>query len=233
MFKQIILFITALFIPISGFSTTKIGETLYKVEMIVFTHITQKNYQSELWAQPVANQNLLTIKPSNIEDLNRVNYNLLTPDQYELNHEEKLLQSTTNRKAINNYQVIEHSAWLQSISKYKEFTVPVTIQGNRWFNKNGTLITNKNSQNTQELIPELTGNVTIKLNRYFNTSLNLILNIPTKLLPKMKNSDHINKKTSEFYQFHMNQVRRTRSGELNYFDHPLFGVIFKISKVKN
>ena len=227
MCKKIFICLALILMPCCSLAASRKNETVYKVEMIVFTRLTAQAFHSESWGTPLESKDLLSIKPSSIEDLNRVNYTPLSKDQFDLNLLEKRIRINTK------YKVIEHVAWLQSISRYKDLAAPVSITPTDWYDLSGKQLDSDKIPNTQNKVPEVTGSTTIGLNRYFNVRLNFMLNVPKNLIKSIAKDNATSKLPGNFYQFHIDEVRRIRSGELNYFDHPLFGVIFEISKIKS
>jgi hypothetical protein len=252
MFKKIIFFLIFVLISPCCYSANKPSQ-LYKIEMLIFkrtqSHFAQKdenetpsNQGAPAWDEarkqpkntlrqqyirkrkrkPI---NSIDISPHispDLESLNAINYSTLPAEQFGLTRIDKLL--------TKSYSVIARMTWIQSASKYREFIAPVPIYADQWYTKDGTLTSADTPSDTKNLIPEVSGNVTVSLNRYFNVKFNLTLNAPAKLYPDLLSKDDANAMKNKFFQFHLIQERRTRSNELNYIDHPMFGVIFKIVK---
>ena len=66
----------------------------------------------------------------------------------------------------------------------------------------------------------------IKLSRddFINLKTNLILSESNNNLP----SDLINDSNATVQMYELKELRRLKPNELNYLDHPLFGVLIKI-----
>jgi hypothetical protein len=80
---------------------------------------------------------------------------------------------------------------------------------------------------------ELQGYLAVTLGRYLHTAATLWL-YPSDSLsgPSAANNDENPLRATRPYA-QLKQSRRMRSGELHYFDHPLFGVLVRIDKVKH
>ena len=132
---------------------------------------------------------------------------LLDPDASEL----KLVNHRFSRKIAQkeHYQVLLDIAWQQEIPVTK-YAQPIRITGDKIY-----------------------GTITINRDRYFNISTNLILTEPAAYLDDIAPGNYTDNITDNYYKsFQMLQNRRMRSKELNYLDHPLFGMLIKIIPVE-
>jgi hypothetical protein len=128
---------------------------------------------------------------------------LLDPDDSQL----KLLNHRFSRKIAQqeHYKVLLDIAWQQEIpvTKYSE---PIRITGDK-----------------------IDGTITIHRDRYFNIATNLILTESAAYLDNIGPGNYADNIVDNYYKsFQMKQTRRMRSKELNYLDHPLFGMLIKI-----
>ena len=76
----------------------------------------------------------------------------------------------------------------------------------------------------------LQGQIDITLGRYLHTAATLWLRADERVTSPQKEAD--SQPLVPLYA-QMQQSRRMRSGELHYFDHPLFGMIVRIEKVEH
>ena len=74
----------------------------------------------------------------------------------------------------------------------------------------------------------LQGQIDITLGRYLHTAATLWLRADERVMSPQEEVD--SQPLVPLYA-QMQQSRRMRSGELHYFDHPLFGMIVRIEKV--
>jgi hypothetical protein len=205
----------------------------YRVEVVVFSKITPSAYNSETWPLIIRNSKLLSPDKQlqQLIKLNSINYQVIPPEFNQLNNIEKALRK-------NNYKILVHQSWQQTMPLNKKKAIPIQITGGQLYSKGGHLVNSTTENSSGGYVEnELKGNIIISLNRYFNVDFNLMLNEPKKALPPLNNEDLLTINSANpndsFQHFRLLQSRRTRSGELNYIDHPLFGVLFKISKIKS
>jgi hypothetical protein len=138
------------------------------------------------------------------------------PDQ--LPFQQSQLQQTL--KALNNnqnYTVLANYTWQQPIPVSNK-AVPIHIYGGKSFGN----------------IYELDGTITINRDRYFNLATNLVLTEPSELLGNIGQADYgTTLDQNSLVSFQLKEQRRLKSKELNYIDHPLFGMLIEINKVKD
>lgn len=133
---------------------------------------------------------------------------LLPSDASEL----KLVNYRFGRKIAQkeHYKVLLDIAWQQPIPVTK-YAQPIRIIGNKIY-----------------------GTITINRDRYFNIATNLILTEPASYLDDIGPGNYAANITDNYYKsFQMLQTRRMRSKELNYLDHPLFGMLIEIMPVES
>lgn len=133
--------------------------------------------------------------------------NGLTPTHtaYDLQHEKKLLEKNPH------YKILFDGSFQET-----------------WQTENSTVTLPIISTMQQS---ELSGVMQITLNHYFNVHTNLILSEPTSTLAKIANNAYFSQWTQPTFRFQLMQDRRMRSDELNYLEHPLIGVLIKITRV--
>lgn len=160
-------------------------------------------------------------------DVDKMVFHYLDKKDFKLNSQEKRL---TNSK---NYQVLMHIAWLQG-----DESKPIHIFAGQLFDQNGGPI---NSQadpyqpkpvvSNDGLQWELDGTLEVTKNRYFKVNSNLIL---TKPSPKPKHS-WFSRSTDQppLSHYLLDQSQRMKSGELHYFDNPMYGLLVQITPYKD
>jgi len=110
---------------------------------------------------------------------------------------------TTLLQKDGRYRILAHARWRQSLDA-KEIAKPVRITSNSPVNPG-----------------ELDGTVRFFMSRFLHLSVNLRFRDPASVDPA----------APVIYQ--INEQRRIKSLELNYFDHPRFGVLARVVPVDN
>jgi len=174
----------------------------YSVEYIIFENATSTGQYLEPWNKPPLHV------PSNAITLNtrstQTNFSYLTPKQQQLH-------GAANRlKQLAAYQVMTHNGWIQILNaQTKRLPVLVRQQVGR---------------------QQLEGVITLHRGKHLHLDLDIQLteqglltngalskaNTPTALSPAI---------------YRLKQTRRIKSGEINYFDHPRFGVICLVTEI--
>lgn len=130
---------------------------------------------------------------------------------------EFILQNEQTRLNQSGYRTLVHAAWripYADLNKLNTFHV----YGGRLFDDEGNVLQTSTDLNTPYLLSqhwEFNGNIQIKLNQYFDTRVNALLSLPNNL------------------NLAINEHRKVKSQELNYLDHPVYGVIYKIVPINN
>ncbi len=180
---------------------------VYQIELIVFSHFTPKSVTQEQWPKinpsAYAFPNAISLKPS----ANGYHYfTELAPNRMMLNREALELEKNPN------YQVLMHLAWLQPVYAHAN-----TIQ----------LTTHSLPSNSRT--KEINGVMRISVERYFDVHFNLLFAVPGSRLSSLARNDYFNGANTVY--FHLNEMRRMRSNELNYIDYPLYGILIKIKPI--
>lgn len=191
-------------------------ERIYQVELIVFARAEtnpQEQWPNDLkLAYP---ENLFSLKA----DGNGVeNFTLLPANERQLNP-----QAATLAKS-GSYTLLYHQAWRQMIYGRK---TNIAISGGKTFNGH----------------QELEGSIALSVAQYLKIQTNLWLTqfVPAGTniaeawpeLPRLLNSENSETEKSQDYLIKrivkLSQERSMRSTEIHYIDHPLLGVIVKIT----
>jgi len=109
------------------------------------------------------------------------------------------------------YRVLAHYSWIQTADT-RSASVPVRISASEPGNPQ-----------------ELGGTVRFYMSRYLHVELNLILRDP----PAAANATGAIPIQGTPAIYVIKQHRRIRSDETDYFDHPMFGVLLRVTGIKN
>ena len=122
------------------------------------------------------------------------------------------LQSEKNALLKNpNYQILLDASWPETWSSDQStITIPIASMDGK-----------------------LNGWMEITLGHYFDVHANLLLTVPTATLQQLSTNGYFSKWSQPNFTFQLLQKRRMRSNELNYLEHPLMGMLIKITPVRN
>lgn len=129
------------------------------------------------------------------------------------------------------YRSLFHSSWRQPMRE-RDQTLPVHIQGGRELPPDPALYRSSFSDSsfsnsdadTYDEAPPLDGSPQYELQGTLNLSVSRFLHIDPNLWFTRVDSDN------QRYYVNIDQSRRMRSDELHYIDHPLFGIIVKVTR---
>ncbi len=129
-----------------------------------------------------------------------------------LNESQWLLKPTDQILKRNNNTLLLHAAWQLSAADAQK----------------GVVLHINGGKNYEGHDQELNGFLAINLDRYFNLNFNLRFLLPWENVQNL-NLNNIDKDPENPYiVFSIDKKLRMRSNELNYIDHPLYSVLFKI-----
>ena len=194
------------------FAANRPKDSYYRIEMIIYSDINHQNIQAEQW--PSINNKLnipsyfeniyLDNDGSATQKVDETNIMLLNSDELQLND----IQHTLENKL--GAQILAHFGWQQDFSKQAKAFLHI--------------------QNTINARTYINGLFTITLNRYFNTSFHILFAQPVEQIQALNvNTNAWSNIIGDHAYFDLYQNRRMRSNELNYLDHPLYGIIIKIT----
>lgn len=131
-------------------------------------------------------------------------------NQYRMRPQDALTLSAQAHRleASGEFQVLEHVGWHQRVPA-RNAPQPIYIH----------------------LSDELQGYLSVTLGRYLHTAATLWLDPKGLSIRPPFGSNETASSDRERPYAELRQSRRMRSGELHYFDHPLFGVLVRIDKV--
>ncbi len=179
---------------------------LYKIEVIAFESLALNGWTQEYWPELVETPNT-----SNTTSVFNYKQRPLW-----INKANKNLDSEANALNKKGYRVLFHKAWTQFA----------------YANKKGhqVLVEGSNPYGSSML-----GTVRLYKTRFAHVDLNLEFSrlIPTKVKEKFALSQNTNLDTlPPSWQFSLQESRKIRPNELHYIDHPLFGVLVKVTPIK-
>ena len=124
----------------------------------------------------------------------------------DLAHEKEVIERNPN------YHVLVDGSWPEHWSGIQP-TVSIPLSG-------------------QAANEKLSGMLSITLSQYFDVRANLFLTASTDFLKHIDKNGYFDQITQPTFSFQLSQNRRMRSNELNYFEHPVMGMIIKIVPMK-
>jgi len=171
----------------------------YQVEIIIFETLALRGWTEEYWRP---NPELIDLE------------NALLPPE-ELPEEQFMLsEQVAKMTPEKGYRILKHSGWILE-GKSEEEAQPIKI----------------------EVLPEtayesrLEGTLTFYKSRFAHVRLHLDLErkIPQRLIASFAQNQHTEADfLPEFWRFELKEARKIKSGELHYFDHPIYGVLMQI-----
>jgi len=202
----------------------------YSIDLIIFTHINNQSLYSEHWTneliQPIIKNAVELLAPDSPLLQKQTNNGTPISQNYILRPSQLfgLKKEALKLSKDSNYKIVLRLSWLQD-RKSLEAGRWIHLIGGQPYDGNGQLI-DANLSDQKPTYWEINGKLKIRLNHYFNINTQLYLTLPQSVT----NGDTTAYKPIPLQTFKMIESRRTRSNELNYFDHPLFGMLLKISK---
>lgn len=182
-----------------------------QIEVIVFQSLALRGWTEEYWPDILELPDTENATQFNAED----GYaRLLKPESFTLNEE---VEKMTTEKG---YDVLAHFAWRQNALSREE-ALPVLVD-----------------QFVQQRRLEssiLFGTIRMYQERFPHVQVNLEIDrqIPHAVLERFTEHQHLDIDwITEGWRFQINESRRVRYGEIHYLDHPIFGILIKVDRVK-
>ena len=186
---------------LANFSTSFAATRIYQVDLLIFSHVTTKALLSESWPANLAMP--LLSKAVDLKPLDEATpnalYQVLPKNRSKFNKEVGIL----NKQA--GYHVLVDMAWLQPA---------LTIKRATWIHING-------GSNVQ-----INGMMKISRPYLFQADADLVLTVPAAVLQQIAPNAAAKIGTTQFV---LKQTASVRANQIYYFDHPLFGVIVRIT----
>jgi len=129
------------------------------------------------------------------------------------------------------YRVLYHSAWKQNNLNQSR---AIKLRSGNGYTVDGKNLHNQqcDTQAQKQCYHTIAGTLEIHRSRRFTLDLNLAITQPVSALPKQVLS-HIKpppEHDNSIISFPIKQKRRFKLNQLNYIDHPLFGIILQVTK---
>lgn len=178
----------------------------YKIEVIVFESLALKGWTEEYWPAEVALPD--TSNSSSVFNTNK--------RPLFINNSSQSMAGKANALNKKGYRVLFHKAWTQLAYPNKNTTK--------------TLLEASNKYGTNML-----GTVRLYKTRFAHVNFDLHFDrrIPSKVRTSFANSQKMSEaELPSHWRFSLSESRKIRPGEFHYLDHPLFGVLVRITKLK-
>lgn len=207
----------------------------YDVELVVFEHLDARTRQSEAWPEEIP-----STPPEEVIQLGRP-YPGRIPDTYDpmltfkplKNIEYSLNKAVAALEASERYRILLHQGWRQpgmdkktALSVRIDHQVPPSPIAHP--STSGTF--NGESHPTKDY--RLEGYIQLILARY----LHLEIDLAYHEIQSEGSTDSLTNigltQSIPTVVYHLQQTRRLRSGELHYLDHPVLGILTKITPYK-
>jgi len=210
----------------------------YQIELIIFSY-TNPQINTELWPDNTTNEaTSVSFKTTELHPAMTGQptsaYQQVPEKDFQLTQEAQ--QITKNK----TYQLLLHTAWLQPGLK-KSQAKTIHIWGGDAYNQQGEVI-DPDSQDaeTVDIDPpariywQVDGAIKFSLARYWNLDTHLYL---LKNIANFPSTNHPiklfrNQTPRGFRGIELTESRRMKNNQLNYVDHPLFGMLVKIIPVQ-
>lgn len=224
----------ALCVVKSTYADSDFAGQWYQVDLIIYSQINAANVNDENWPPIQPNQldpsKMITLRTAgNQSPFNASNYQLLTNNYSIMKHVQANLQQRTE------FPILLHLTWVQKINTASQ-AKPIHIYGGSLYDASGRLIADADSSKGQlpsnyaSGVWEIDGSLTLSVEKYLKAVFNLQLAEPTQTINRYAKQPIAS--SGGLTYFRIMQSRRMRSDEVNYIDHPLYGILIKISHIK-
>ncbi|WP_162925739.1 peptidoglycan binding protein CsiV [Isoalcanivorax indicus] len=210
-------------------------ERWYQVEVLVFAR--NQNPGGEHWRLDVRpdypRDQAITYRDSGAslpDNADAPHRNALRNGAWQALSEGNLSLSAMRRQmeASGEYRSLFHSAWRQPMRERNQ-SLPIMIQGGRELPPDPSLYRASDAlaadgDAEQAALPAFDGRPQYELQGTLLLSVSRFLHVDPNLW--LARDD----RSGQRYYVDMRQSRRMRSGELHYIDHPLFGMVIKVTR---
>lgn len=193
----------------------------YDVEVIIFKQNSQEYRESEVWPKDISLPDMANTRQL-ASSHSRTSFKMLKGSELKLKGEAARI------KAAPELEMLLHLGWRQpGLSQNKAISVPIydgMLEGKR-YRKAGT-----------DAFPHrLEGTLKLVLSRYLHINTDLLYREPlTAGAQSTESGESLNDAlTPQYRLFQMQQSRRMRSNELHYLDHPVLGMVVRVTPYKN
>lgn len=194
-----LLFISSLGFNVQAADEETASNPHYQVEIIIFETLALRGWTEEYWRE---NPEFIDLEGSQPPPES------LPEDRFMLT--EQVAKMTPEK----GYRILKHSSWILE-GKSEAEAIPIQIN----------------------VLPEasyesrIEGTLTFYKSRFAHARLQLELErkIPGRIETAFAQNQHTQVDfLPEFWRFQLKEARKIKSGELHYFDHPIFGVLMQI-----
>ena len=226
--------------------TITMANRAYQVELIIFSHPLSKGVSQEQWPQDTITlpnlDNTITLNATNTH--NELNPDINNPQQTNADKPEllpttqwKLTSEEQHLRRHPDYHILLHEAWIQTMPSDAKHPTRIHLFGGQGYQHNGKAIAIDNTETTSRFDQantwQINGVMSLYLNRYINTQFNLAFAMPTSQFEALNHNPKDAELSHQAFTYLMlNQKRRTKSNELNYIDHPVYGILMKVIPIK-
>lgn len=242
----------------NAFGAGKDGPSIYQVEVLIFAVNDAAAPAAESWPESYetrGNGQFLYITPAEtatkaapankdaaIKKPAIATYQFLPQDQF------KLAASVAKLKKNPRYEVLLHTAWRQPAIELKDETAVFVFNGmtepehpvdtpSPSGNPSAALTqaraSTEESQTPEPRARRFSGTVKLALGQYLHVALDLYYR---KEMSRIGSVDASGKEIlaphNALQSFRLNEIRRIKAGEVNYFDHPVFGALVLIASTE-
>ena len=182
----------------------------YQVELIIFSQPSERGMQNEYWPW---------INPIDPPTNARLGGSEALPALPESKNHLNLIARHISQAP--GYQVLTHRSWIQEMTDRPG--KPVYLVANPY-----TIGTGGADRPTKAPLYQVTATLSFSVNRYIDLAMDLVIRDPLSANHQQKNTYHSD---DRFTYYEIKQKRRTKSGTLNYLDHPHIGVLIQFTPV--
>lgn len=184
--------------------------TPYQVELIIFSQPADLGRQNEYWPW---------INPIDPPDTARLVGSDTVPALPESKNHLNLIARHISQAP--GYKILTHRSWIQDITDRP--SKPVYLVANPYAVPTGTA-------DAPSVAPlyQVTAKLDFSVNRYIDLAMDLVIRDPLSSSHQEKSTYHTDER---FAYYAIKQTRRTKSGTLNYLDHPHVGVLIQFTPV--
>ncbi len=245
-------------LPLSNvFAAGKDGPSIYQVEVLLFSVNDAAALTTESWpetyetggtsqflyvtAAEAGGKTTPASKEAAGKKPTALPYQFLGHDQF------KLAASIAKLKKNPRYEVLLHTAWRQPAIDLKDETAVFVFDGMTEPEHPVDPLPSAGapapaaqprvdmieSADTRPRAPRFSGSVKLALGQYLHVALDLFYR---KDMSRIGSIDASGNETltahNALQSFRLNEIRRIKAGEVNYFDHPVFGALVLIASTE-
>lgn len=203
-------------LPLSSYAAAR----WYKVELLIFSQLSAETVDSEQWPILTSDNihlplNVIELQPTRTESGGYA-YSLLPRSEFEMDREEGEL------RARPGYKILLHIAWKQPVVSPRRTRAIHIYGGQQYGNSGDSLYASQGNW-------QINGILKLSVQHYLNSTFDLFYGVPTSELRHLSHRRNFKLFNTDISYFQLRQTRRMRSQQLNYFGHPLFGILMYVT----